>query len=79
MAQFMGSVSGQRGPETRLGSKVSGLTVKAQSWQGQIVTTMWHDKATGQDMVSVKAEPHGGPGHSAVILYEGTIAGARGE
>jgi hypothetical protein len=36
MAQFRGTVEGQRGAASRLGGKSSGLTVKANGWHGGV-------------------------------------------
>ena len=49
MAQFMGTVKGQRGEASRLGSKASGLDVTAASYKGCICVRLWHDQTTGQD------------------------------
>jgi Na+-translocating ferredoxin:NAD+ oxidoreductase RnfG subunit len=60
MAQFLGSVQGQRGEATRLGSKNSGLVVKANGWNSGVrVVAMNED---GQDVFYVYAT--GGSGYS---------------
>lgn len=62
MAQFLGSVSGQRGEATRLGSKKSGLTVSAASWAGKVTVRMYHDEKTGEDRFVVEQGQHHGRG-----------------
>jgi len=66
MAQFFGSISGQKGTATRLGSKSSGLTVEACSWQGKIVTVLSTD-ADGTDRFEIRMERHAGKGDYMVI------------
>lgn len=78
MAHFRGTISGQRGDASRLGSKHSGMTVEAQSWQGKVVTRLYHDEVTGLDMAEVKLEPHFGNGTSRT-LYVGPVSGAPAE
>jgi hypothetical protein len=74
MAHFRGTIAGQRGAASRLGSKASGLTVEAQSWQGRVVIDLYHDEKTGQDMAHVYLGTHHGAGVSRT-LYDGPVSG----
>lgn len=62
MAHFLGAVIGGRGEMSRLGSKKSGLTTIAASWNGAIQTTLWHNHETGKDEYSVSLVPWKGVG-----------------
>lgn len=74
MAQFRGTIEGQRGQASRLGSKASGLTVEAQSWEGKIVTYLYHDDASGRDMARVTMEQHHSRGeYPSYTIYEGPV------
>lgn len=42
MSAFYGMVQGNRGAATRGGSRASGFTATAQSWDGSIITTMFY-------------------------------------
>jgi hypothetical protein len=73
MAHFYGSISGQRGPASRLGSKKSGLQTTAASWQGAVRTTLY-EKA-GVDCALVELVPwHGQGAHQK--LYDGPVSGS---
>lgn len=78
MAHFYGYIRGRRGDATRLGTKASGLTVTAASWQGAVLVTLGHDEETGQDVVSVSLVPWRGAGVDRV-LYSGPVGGVAGE
>ena len=63
MAQFYGTICGQRGPgASRLGSKESGLNVCAASWAGAIRVHIWHDGSNDVDRFEVRQEMHYGAG-----------------
>jgi len=62
MAQFFGTVKGQRGLASRLGSKASNLRVEACSWQGKVTTYLWYDAEMGKDRYLIRMEPHKGNG-----------------
>ena len=77
MAHFRGLVEGSRSSETRLGTKRSGMTVEAQSWQGKVVTYLYHNEDTGADMARVTLENHMGHGPAyPVTVYEGPVSAA---
>lgn len=52
MAQFRATIQGQRGEASRLGSKKSGLTVKANGWESG-VTVYARVDADGNDVFGV--------------------------
>jgi len=51
MAQFRGTVTGSRGTASRLGTKVSGLTVTASGWNVGVRIEVSHED--GRDVVRV--------------------------
>ena len=61
MAHFRGTVQGNRGEASRLGSKKSGLQTTAASWQGDICVWLYHcEDCGGQDRYTVeKVDKHG--------------------
>jgi hypothetical protein len=75
MAHFRGTIRGQRGQASRLGSKASGLAVVAQSWEGQIKVTLWH--TTAGDKVEVVLSRHGGS--DSKLLYHGFACDWQGD
>jgi hypothetical protein len=66
MAHFYGTVQGNRGEASRLGSKDSGLETLAASWAGAIRVSLFVDPA-GRDAYRVTQEPHNGAGVSRLI------------
>ena len=75
MAHFYGTVKGQRGEASRLGSKQSRLETVAASWQGSVRVYLYHDDETGNDMARVSLQPWQGEGTSATV-YDGPVSGA---
>ena len=74
MAHFYGSIDGNRGEASRLGSKHSGFRAVAASYQGSVRAYLSHDEATGRDMVRVELDDWRGSGvRKPVLLYEGPI------
>jgi hypothetical protein len=51
MAQFLGSVQGQRGEATRLGSKSSGLTARVNGWHVGVRVEASHED--GKDVFRI--------------------------
>lgn len=74
MAHFYGSIKGQRGEATRLGSKASGVEVVAASWAGAVRCSAYLAE-DGADHVQVHLTPWKGVGRN-VLLYDGPISGA---
>jgi hypothetical protein len=75
MAHFLGSIRGRRGEATRLGSKRSGLRIKAASWQGAVVVFLHHNEVTGRDMAEISFQTHHDGGTSRMI-YSGPVDGS---
>lgn len=65
MAHFFGRLNGSRGEVTRLGTRASGMTVEACSWQGKIVVVL--SEVDGVDRFEVRMERHAGRGDYMVI------------
>lgn len=75
MAHFRGTLQGAHGEASRLGTKSSGLTVEAQSWQGKVVVTL--TERDGVDYATVHLTQHLGCGaFPLVVLYDGPVSGA---
>lgn len=70
MAQYFGSLQGQRGEATRLGSKASGLTVTAASWDGAIRVDLF--ERDGENHYRVVEQKWHGAGRERIIA-EGII------
>lgn len=76
MAQFMGTVRGSRGEESRLGTKSSGMITRCMSYDGVVHTVMWHNELTGKDHVRVTLAQHPKRGGNHIItLYDGPCSG----
>ena len=74
MAQYRGTISGQRGEASRLGSKRSGLNVKAASWSGAVSVSLWYDEKNDVDVCEVRLTTHHGHGTDR-LLYSGPVSG----
>jgi hypothetical protein len=74
MAHFYGRIRGSRGEATRAGTRKSGYMATVASWQGAVVTRLWHDEGTGLDMAVVELTDWRGAGVNRV-LYEGPVGG----
>lgn len=74
MAHFFGSVKGQRGEASRLGSKRSDLQTTSASWQGSVDVRLYYDAETGRDMAHVTLQPWRGSGEHRE-LYHGPVSG----
>ena len=72
MAQFMGYVKGQRGEATRLGSKNSGLVVRANGWDSGVRVTAFVD-SEGRDVFSIHVT--GGSNKGAEERHLGLVVG----
>lgn len=55
MAHFLAGCEGNRGPASRLGSKVSGIFARAQGWRNGVVVYGEYDPDTEQDVFRVLA------------------------
>ena len=67
MAHFYGTIQGQRGQASRLGTKASGLSVIAASWGGAIDVRIWHDTIKNIDRFEISQIRHHGQGVSELI------------
>jgi hypothetical protein len=74
MAEFYGYVKGNRGIASRLGSKRSGFSAVAASWQGAVSVDLQLIKDETV-VASVYLTPHEGQGIT-LKLYEGPVNGA---
>lgn len=72
MAHFYGGVTGMRGEATRLGSKASGLSTFAASWEGAVRVHLY--ERDGVDYADVSLVPHHGGGMYKA-LYSGPVSG----
>ncbi len=72
MAHFFGIVQGNRGDASRLGSKNSGLSVRACSWEGAVTVYLY--EYNGKDFARVCLAQHRGHGIEQE-LYNGPVAG----
>ncbi len=76
MAHFYGSIQGQRGEATRLGSKNSGLRAITAGWTGAISVTLSHKD--GKDVATIYRQPHQNSGGNTILIGEFDLAsGAR--
>ena len=78
MAHLYGTVNGNRGLASRLGTKKSGLTTVAASWEGAVQVDLWHDKDNDVDMADVYLIPWKGRGQRRQ-LYRGPVSGIKQE
>ena len=77
MAQFRGVVSGARGEASRLGNKVSGLTVKCDGWEAGVRVIAYHHRDTGEDCFDVEITR--GSGHGEAPGGGGCVVTVRGQ
>ena len=74
MSHFYGYVQGNRSEATRGGSRKSGYTAVAASWQGCVVVSLWYDESTKTDMATVSLGTWQGRGINKT-LYSGPVNG----
>lgn len=74
MAQFRAVISNGRTETTRLGHKSTGIRAEAQSYQGKVVTRLFHNEADDVDMAVVELRTHP-TGNFVKTLYEGPVRG----
>lgn len=72
MAHFFGSIQGNRGEATRLGSKDSGLEIVAASCQGSVRIRLF--ERDGIDFATVALDQWHGSGQ-CLTLYSGPVRG----
>jgi hypothetical protein len=66
MAHFYGTVQGNRGEATRLGTRDSGMDTTAASWAGAIAVSLYVDEQ-GRDCYRISQRTHHGKGCSEPI------------
>lgn len=74
MAHFRGTLLGNRGMTSRLGTKASNLAATLASWQGAVSVQLWYDPVNETDMAEVRLTKHNGVG-SHRLLYHGPVSG----
>ena len=68
MSHFYGTVKGSaKTTATRRGSKASGLTTTAASWEGAVKVHLSHDEETGRAVYVVTLTPWLGAGVNRVL------------
>ena len=72
MAHFYGVLQGNRQATSRLGSKQSGMSATAASWDGDVRVNIHFDEAEGVNKYTVSQIPWHGKGVEQV-LATGTI------
>lgn len=78
MSHLYGKVQGGRGEVTRTGTKKSGLTTTAASWEGSVQVSVNFNETEGCDWCRVVLAPWQGQGNH-VLLYEGPVSGIDAE
>jgi hypothetical protein len=74
MSHCYGVLNGSRGEATRCGTKSSGMTATAASWQGAVSVSLY--ERDGIDYARVSLTPWQGAGTDRV-LYDGPVSGAK--
>lgn len=72
MAEFLGSIDGDRGQKQVQGSKKNGISVAARSWNGSISIRMY--VSDGVTYVRILAGPGSTSYPMEKVVYEGTMA-----
>lgn len=72
MSHFYGTLQGAKGKATRCGTKSSGITTYAASWEGAIRTTVTYNAETGKNEYCVDLVPWKGVGKTRE-LAKGTF------
>ena len=67
MAHFYGSIQGNRGEATRLGTTNSGMVAIAASWDGCIKTYTWYDEENDVNKYTVYQSTWHGAGISKLL------------
>ncbi len=75
MAQFRGTLQGNRGDASRLGTKSSGLRVTANGWNIGAVVTL--DHRNGEDVIHVGLNAGSGYGNQRRTLGTFKIRGSQ--
>jgi hypothetical protein len=73
MARFRGTISGQRGEASRLGSPQSGLSVHANGWDAGVSVNAYVDEHDA-DVFDVRATAGSGGQHTSVPIARVTYS-----
>lgn len=73
MAEFLGTIQGNRGEVSRTGSKRSGITANIGSWSGGVYVRLWENERTGTTWCRVTLQKWHGSG-TEKMLYEGPVS-----
>jgi hypothetical protein len=73
MAHFYGTIQGNRGQVSRLGSKESGFSAYAASWSGAVQISLY--ERNGVDYARVSLTQHYNGAGSNRVIYDGPISG----
>lgn len=79
MAKFYGKLQGNRGQATRCGTKSSGITTVAASWEGAVEVNIWHNSKEDRDMVEVCMRTWEGCCGESKVLYRGPVGEYKNE
>ena len=75
MAHFYGGVQGGRGKEvTRCGTKNTGYSTRACSWEGAVSVHLFYNEEKKEDWADVSLSTHHGHGRN-IPLYRGPVSG----
>lgn len=75
MAHFRAESQGTCGGiASRLGTKSSGITTIAQSWEGAVRVDLYYDEKNDRDMARVSLIKHRGQG-TETVLWTGPVSG----
>ena len=69
MAQFRGTLQGNRGMTHRLGSKTSGLQVRADGWKSGVKVDAWHNGTRDVFDVYATSGSHNDYGPKVCTIY----------
>jgi hypothetical protein len=70
MARFYGSMRGNRGEVTRLGSGKSGITAHVRGWDIGVTVRIFVDRETGKDAIEVLQTGGSNKPNSSKLLAE---------
>ena len=68
MAQFRGTVQGNRSQSSRLGHKTSGLTTECNGWNIGVRCYAYFDEETGKDTINVTVTGGSGGGRNCETI-----------
>ena len=78
MSHFYATIptSARKTAPTARGHKSTGVETIGASWRGAILSSLWHDAETDEDMFAVRMVQHHGAGDSR-LLARGTVGDAK--